>query len=166
MNLRSACRAFEPCTVEDPPCRGGRYTLSMLSFKCPPVGMWLATLAAVSFGLISNPGEDMDVCKCIVTSQYRGTLNSRRAASPLVRLVEGKERTFSQTILHPEHVYLVSVSSGPSKPVLRMSFLNESIRNVGERDSSKPFSPTSSEHSPQGVLPQNWDEAEQNRSVT
>ncbi|GFW17421.1 hypothetical protein TNCV_3240511 [Trichonephila clavipes] len=30
-----------------------------------------------------------------------------------------------------------------------MSFSDESIRNVGERDSSKPFSPTSSEHSPQ-----------------
>ncbi|GFX95157.1 hypothetical protein TNCV_4921001 [Trichonephila clavipes] len=29
-----------------------------------------------------------------------------------------------------------------------MSFLDESIRNVGERDSSKPFSTTSSEHSP------------------
>ncbi|GFX98768.1 hypothetical protein TNCV_1503441 [Trichonephila clavipes] len=34
--------------------------------------------------------------------------------------------------------------SGPSEPVLRISFLDESIRNVGERDSSKPFSPTSS----------------------
>ncbi|GFV40385.1 uncharacterized protein TNCV_3615551 [Trichonephila clavipes] len=29
-----------------------------------------------------------------------------------------------------------------------MSFSDESIRNVGVRDSSKPFSPTSSEHSP------------------
>ncbi|GFV35470.1 hypothetical protein TNCV_3205011 [Trichonephila clavipes] len=43
--------------------------------------------------------------------------------------------------------------SGPSKPVLRMSFSDESIRNVGERDSSKAFSPTSSEHSPQLLLP-------------
>ncbi|GFS88508.1 uncharacterized protein TNCV_1461451 [Trichonephila clavipes] len=34
----------------------------------------------------------MDVCKCIVPSQHGGTLNSRRAVSPLVRLVEGKER--------------------------------------------------------------------------
>ncbi|GFX10267.1 uncharacterized protein TNCV_1866641 [Trichonephila clavipes] len=34
----------------------------------------------------------MDVCKCIVPSRHEGTLNSRRAASPLVRLVEGKER--------------------------------------------------------------------------
>ncbi|GFX70196.1 uncharacterized protein TNCV_4616341 [Trichonephila clavipes] len=52
----------------------------------------LATLAAVSLGLGSNPGEDMDVCNCIVPSWHGGTLNSRRAASPLVRLVEGEDR--------------------------------------------------------------------------
>ncbi|GFS50367.1 uncharacterized protein TNCV_1638591 [Trichonephila clavipes] len=40
----------------------------------------------------SNPGEVMDVCKCIVPSRHWVTLNSRRAASPLVRLVEGEER--------------------------------------------------------------------------
>ncbi|GFV65416.1 uncharacterized protein TNCV_2638461 [Trichonephila clavipes] len=34
----------------------------------------------------------MDVCKCIVPSRHGGTLNSRRAASPLVRLVDGEER--------------------------------------------------------------------------
>ncbi|GFX58872.1 uncharacterized protein TNCV_805761 [Trichonephila clavipes] len=34
----------------------------------------------------------MDVCKCIVPSRHGATLNSRRAASPLVRLVEGEER--------------------------------------------------------------------------
>ncbi|GFW73770.1 uncharacterized protein TNCV_1542241 [Trichonephila clavipes] len=44
-------------------------------------------------GLGSNPVEDMDVCKYVVTSRYRGTLNSRRAAGPLVRLVEGEERS-------------------------------------------------------------------------
>ncbi|GFU39809.1 hypothetical protein TNCV_1949881 [Trichonephila clavipes] len=31
----------------------------------------------------------MDVCKCIVPSRHGGTLNSRRAVSTLVRLVEG-----------------------------------------------------------------------------
>ncbi|GFX37327.1 uncharacterized protein TNCV_76711 [Trichonephila clavipes] len=40
----------------------------------------------------SNPGEDIDACKCIVPSRHGGTLNSRRAATPLVRLVEGEER--------------------------------------------------------------------------
>ncbi|GFU16098.1 uncharacterized protein TNCV_1300451 [Trichonephila clavipes] len=53
---------------------------------------WLATLTAVPSGLGSNPGEDMDVCKSRVPSRHGGTLNSRRAASPLVRLVEGEER--------------------------------------------------------------------------
>ncbi|GFW91660.1 uncharacterized protein TNCV_4500791 [Trichonephila clavipes] len=43
-------------------------------------------------GLDSNPGEDMDVCKCIGPTRHGGTLNSRRAASPLVRLVEGEQR--------------------------------------------------------------------------
>ncbi|GFV99102.1 uncharacterized protein TNCV_1510781 [Trichonephila clavipes] len=31
----------------------------------------------------------MDACKCIVPLRHGGTLNSRRAASPLVCLVEG-----------------------------------------------------------------------------
>ncbi|GFT75128.1 hypothetical protein TNCV_2244981 [Trichonephila clavipes] len=34
----------------------------------------------------------MDVCKCIVPAWHESTLNSRRAASPLVRLVEREER--------------------------------------------------------------------------
>ncbi|GFV86196.1 uncharacterized protein TNCV_671931 [Trichonephila clavipes] len=34
----------------------------------------------------------MDVCKYIVPSRHEGTLNSSRDASPIVRLVEGKER--------------------------------------------------------------------------
>ncbi|GFW94387.1 uncharacterized protein TNCV_1433221 [Trichonephila clavipes] len=63
------------------------------------------------------PEEDMGVCKCIVPLRHGGTLNSRRAASPLVRLVEGEERW-----------------EAPDQP--------------------------------QGVLPQNWGEAELNRSVT
>ncbi|GFV77475.1 uncharacterized protein TNCV_1070041 [Trichonephila clavipes] len=34
----------------------------------------------------------MDVCKCIVPLRHGGTLNSRRAANPLVWLVEEVER--------------------------------------------------------------------------
>ncbi|GFV43229.1 hypothetical protein TNCV_2049101 [Trichonephila clavipes] len=34
----------------------------------------------------------MDVCKCIAPSRHGGTINSRRAASPLVWLVEGEKR--------------------------------------------------------------------------
>ncbi|GFV61071.1 uncharacterized protein TNCV_1972461 [Trichonephila clavipes] len=48
-------------------------------------------LTAVPKGLGLNPGEDMDVCKCIVPLRQGGTLNSRRAAS-LVWLVEGQDR--------------------------------------------------------------------------
>ncbi|GFW34503.1 transposable element Tcb2 transposase [Trichonephila clavipes] len=45
-----------------------------------------------SMGLGSNPGEDMDVYKCIVPSRHGGTLNNCRAASPSVRLVKGEEK--------------------------------------------------------------------------
>ncbi|GFY36299.1 uncharacterized protein TNCV_3450021 [Trichonephila clavipes] len=67
----------------------------LTSFKRPAVAhpvQWLATLTAVSLRLGLNPGEDMDVCKCIVPSWHGGTLNSRRAVSPLVMLLEGEER--------------------------------------------------------------------------
>ncbi|GFU92454.1 hypothetical protein TNCV_5018211 [Trichonephila clavipes] len=43
-------------------------------------------------GLDMNPGEGTDVFKCIVLLWLGGTLNSRRAASPLMWLVEGEER--------------------------------------------------------------------------
>ncbi|GFW15440.1 uncharacterized protein TNCV_4655801 [Trichonephila clavipes] len=43
-------------------------------------------------GLGSSSGEDMDVCKCIVPLRHGVTLNSRRAASPLVWLVEEEKR--------------------------------------------------------------------------
>ncbi|GFX12915.1 uncharacterized protein TNCV_3659111 [Trichonephila clavipes] len=52
---------------------------------------WLATLTAMPLSQGSNPGEDMDVCKCIVPSRHGGTLKNCRGASPLVRLVEGEE---------------------------------------------------------------------------
>ncbi|GFX33944.1 uncharacterized protein TNCV_911481 [Trichonephila clavipes] len=44
----------------------------------------------------------MDVCKCIVPLRHGGTLNSRRAASHLVWLVEGEERW--QASDHPQSV--------------------------------------------------------------
>ncbi|GFX96638.1 hypothetical protein TNCV_244251 [Trichonephila clavipes] len=52
----------------------------------------LATLTAVLLGLGSSPGEGMDVCKCILPSQHVGTIKSRRAANPLLKLVEREER--------------------------------------------------------------------------
>ncbi|GFS74820.1 hypothetical protein TNCV_1395211 [Trichonephila clavipes] len=67
------------------------------SFTPTPLGHednleWLATLTAVPLDLGSNPRKDMDVCKCLVPSRHGGTLNSRQAASPLVRLGEREER--------------------------------------------------------------------------
>ncbi|GFT97944.1 hypothetical protein TNCV_2168351 [Trichonephila clavipes] len=57
------------------------------------------TSTVESEGLGSNPGEDMDVCKCIVPFRHAGTLNSRRASSLLVWLEEGVERW--ETPEHP-----------------------------------------------------------------
>ncbi|GFX96178.1 membrane metallo-endopeptidase-like 1 [Trichonephila clavipes] len=45
---------------------------------------------AVPLDLGSNAGEDMSVCKCVVPLRHGGTLNSRRATSPLVWLKEGE----------------------------------------------------------------------------
>ncbi|GFY32235.1 cullin-4A [Trichonephila clavipes] len=46
----------------------------------------------------------MNVCNCIVPSRHGGTLNSRRAASPLVRLAEKEEMLdapdHSQNVFH------------------------------------------------------------------
>ncbi|GFS65210.1 uncharacterized protein TNCV_2450731 [Trichonephila clavipes] len=58
-------------------------------------------------GLCSNPGEDMDICKCIVPSRHEGTINSRRAASPLVWLVEREERWEA-----PDHPQVSSLKIG------------------------------------------------------
>ncbi|GFU57745.1 uncharacterized protein TNCV_3638951 [Trichonephila clavipes] len=44
----------------------------------------------------------MDVCTCLVPSRHGGTLSSRRAASLLVRLVEGDERWEASN--HPQGV--------------------------------------------------------------
>ncbi|GFX21611.1 hypothetical protein TNCV_1400251 [Trichonephila clavipes] len=48
-------------------------------------------------GVGSNPREGMDTRKCIVPLQHRGTLNSRRAASPLVRLMEREEEKWEDS---------------------------------------------------------------------
>ncbi|GFU10609.1 uncharacterized protein TNCV_1772891 [Trichonephila clavipes] len=55
-------------------------------------------------GLGSNPGEDMDVCNCIEPERHGAAdiLSSRRAASPLVRFVEGEERWEASD--HPQSV--------------------------------------------------------------
>ncbi|GFY15982.1 uncharacterized protein TNCV_1286271 [Trichonephila clavipes] len=49
-------------------------------------------LSAVPKGLGSNPIEGVDVCKSIVLLWHGDSLNSLRAASALMKLVEGQER--------------------------------------------------------------------------
>ncbi|GFW20114.1 hypothetical protein TNCV_2320551 [Trichonephila clavipes] len=58
---------------------------------CHPSGI-VVLQTAVPQGQGSNPGEDMDIYECIVPSRHGDTLNSCRAASPLVRSVEEEER--------------------------------------------------------------------------
>ncbi|GFU60183.1 uncharacterized protein TNCV_4248881 [Trichonephila clavipes] len=57
-----------------------------------------ADYCAVDLG--SNPGEDINVCKCIVPSWQGDAINILRVGSPLVMLVEGKERW--ETPDHPQ----------------------------------------------------------------
>ncbi|GFY25561.1 hypothetical protein TNCV_2486811 [Trichonephila clavipes] len=72
----------------------GRAIITVVSKKSYPLLFavahpveWLATLTSGPLELGSSPGEDMDVCGCIVHSLHGGTLNSRRAANPLLTLV-------------------------------------------------------------------------------
>ncbi|GFU75863.1 hypothetical protein TNCV_1653211 [Trichonephila clavipes] len=57
-----------------------------------PSGIVVSDADCCAVGTGFDSGEDMDFCKCIVPSRHRSTLNSRRAANPLVRLVDGEER--------------------------------------------------------------------------
>ncbi|GFV91054.1 uncharacterized protein TNCV_1249361 [Trichonephila clavipes] len=68
----------------------------------------LTTLTAVPLGLGSNPGEDMDVCKCILPSRH-----GRRAARPLVRLMEGEDRWEAPD--HPR-VFFLKIGVNQTKP--------------------------------------------------
>ncbi|GFU66485.1 hypothetical protein TNCV_3807281 [Trichonephila clavipes] len=74
--------------------RDHEHLLQLLNnFTLPPFGIVVSDADCCKWGLGSNPGDGIDVCKCIVSlRQGGGTLNSRRAASLLVRLVERKER--------------------------------------------------------------------------
>ncbi|GFT40041.1 transmembrane channel-like protein 7 [Trichonephila clavipes] len=82
----------------------------------------MSPLTAVLLGLGSNPGEDMDVCKCIVPLRHGGTLNSHQAKDfssmadeendiEIIKLdsneseaktqnIEGKKSVDAGTILH------------------------------------------------------------------
>ncbi|GFV99399.1 uncharacterized protein TNCV_1513691 [Trichonephila clavipes] len=61
----------------------------------------------------------MDVCKCIVTVRYGDTLNIRRAASPLVRLVEREDRWEASD--HPQGILPLNWSGiEPNRTVTSM----------------------------------------------
>ncbi|GFX27991.1 hypothetical protein TNCV_773751 [Trichonephila clavipes] len=61
-------------------------------YEILPIARERSPIPHYASGLGSNRREGMDVCKCITPLRRGGTLNSRLAACPLVRLVDGKER--------------------------------------------------------------------------
>ncbi|GFX26289.1 uncharacterized protein TNCV_948881 [Trichonephila clavipes] len=90
---------------------------------------WLATLTAVSYDLGLNPEKGIDVCKCIVPSQQGDTLNSCRAAKPLVRLVEGEERWKT-----PDHLQgILSQNWGGNEPKLTVTCISKIMVDFHKR---------------------------------
>ncbi|GFW52433.1 hypothetical protein TNCV_403611 [Trichonephila clavipes] len=57
----------------------------------------------------------MDACKYVVPLWHRVTLNSRQAASRLVRLVEGEERRWALTT---SRVFFLKIEVEPSQVIL------------------------------------------------
>ncbi|GFW09769.1 uncharacterized protein TNCV_868311 [Trichonephila clavipes] len=78
-------------------------------------------------GLASNPGEEMDVCNCMVHLRHGGILNSRQAASPLVRLVEGEERCEASD--HPQSVLPLNWSGTESNRTVTCMVLKTTANN-------------------------------------
>ncbi|GFV91754.1 hypothetical protein TNCV_4763191 [Trichonephila clavipes] len=56
-----------------------------------PSGVVVRNADFCAIGLGSNPREVIDVCKCIMPLRHESSLNSCRATSTLVRLVEEEE---------------------------------------------------------------------------
>ncbi|GFS47410.1 uncharacterized protein TNCV_4863321 [Trichonephila clavipes] len=72
---------------------------NVVPFRCPYLTLIAIACSFQSRGLGSNAGEDMDVCKCIMPACHGGTLNRRRAASPLVRGGIEPNRTLTCMVL-------------------------------------------------------------------
>ncbi|GFW51027.1 hypothetical protein TNCV_3593091 [Trichonephila clavipes] len=86
-NVQCTCTDVSACGFET------KVTLLVVLFTLVrPSGRVVCDANCCAVGLGLNPGEDMDVCKWIVPSWHGSTLNGRRVASPLVRVVEGEER--------------------------------------------------------------------------
>ncbi|GFV70191.1 hypothetical protein TNCV_2553351 [Trichonephila clavipes] len=56
---------------------------------CCAIGLGFKTRSLLR---VLNPSPMFDVCKCIVPCGSTATLNSRRAASPLLRLLRGEKK--------------------------------------------------------------------------
>ncbi|GFW97696.1 hypothetical protein TNCV_1424601 [Trichonephila clavipes] len=66
-----------------------RFKKSVELKRPPNVGDWLiVTILSLGCQPGFNPGEGMDVYKCVVHLWHGDALNSRRAASPLVRYIK------------------------------------------------------------------------------
>ncbi|GFV25039.1 uncharacterized protein TNCV_885051 [Trichonephila clavipes] len=86
----------------------------------------------------------MDIYECIVPSRQGGTLNSREAASPLVKLVEGEEKWEAPD--HPQGI--LSLNWGETE-------LNRSVtRMVLKANDKRHFALSREEF--RGPLPIRW----------
>ncbi|GFX82619.1 hypothetical protein TNCV_1192941 [Trichonephila clavipes] len=83
-------------------------------------------------GMGSNPGESMDVCKCIVPSLHGTTINSRRATIYLLRLVEERQPQVSslkigvearQVVLSPVWFSKLQLTTGVPQAFALMNFV-------------------------------------------
>ncbi|GFX62678.1 vacuolar protein sorting-associated protein 13C [Trichonephila clavipes] len=91
--------------------------------------MWLVTLTGVPYGLGSNPGEGMDVCKCIMPSRHGSILNSRGAASLFVWLVEGVEMW--ETLDPSQDILPTKLGVKPSKIVQLCAWCSKPRLRIG-----------------------------------
>ncbi|GFW79411.1 hypothetical protein TNCV_2478181 [Trichonephila clavipes] len=85
----SQVRDSNPGAIEDPTVKG------LMQDKSDQTPSLHAVVSDADCGAVGTGFESRrrhGVCKCIVPLRQGGTLNSRRAASPLVGLLEGEER--------------------------------------------------------------------------
>ncbi|GFW34520.1 hypothetical protein TNCV_1463711 [Trichonephila clavipes] len=103
-------------------------------------------------------GEGMDVCKCIVPSLHAGTLNSCRAARPLVRLVEGQSDgkpllkigvESSKIVLSPAWCSKLRLTTGKSKEESKRKDSKKSSEKSDSAMSGYPPGPGYGSYDPQ-----------------
>ncbi|GFT25063.1 hypothetical protein TNCV_179751 [Trichonephila clavipes] len=91
-------------------------TFLIYSLLCHPSGIVVSDADCfLPQGLGSNSREGKEACKGIVPLRHGDTLNSPRAASPLMRLVNGEERWEAPD---PPRVFSFKIGVGPSQITL------------------------------------------------